>query len=395
VHLDAEILKDLDVRTTEVQPRLYSSSIKIPGVIKVDPDRRVYISAPLRARILVLDAPPHATIQAGQRLALLEVVDPDVRRLQVRAVEIRAELLAARTKRNRTRRYKEALGNKGEAVAEELQRVKVDLEVLEAKVRSVKSALEAVLASLKVAGLSSAQLEALEGRGKTVTRIGLYAPRLASKPDLEIISRPVHPGQTVAAGAKLFELVALDLLLVVGEAFEADLPAVRRASRENLQIDLLLPAEGRRVEGLEVFSIESALDGEERITHFLLRLPNRVIAEKKEGGHRYLDWEHRAGSRVQILVAQQKPEMCFVLPAEALVREGGRQWVYRLHDDGCDQVAVRVEFSNEREVVIPLGSGLSPGDRVVIRGALKVHLALKQSRGKQSSAGEHGHGHQH
>jgi multidrug efflux pump subunit AcrA (membrane-fusion protein) len=393
VHLDAEVLKDLDVKIEKVEPRVHIPSVKIPGAVQVDPDRKADISSPLAARILALDAPPHSAVRAGQRLALLEITDPEVRQLQVRAVEARAELLAARTERNRTRKYKEALRGKGEKVAAEIDRVTADLDVQEAKVRSLKSSLEAVLSALKAAGLSSSQIEALKRDAKTVTRIGLYAPRLPGNPDMEVVSRPVHQGQTVAPGAKLYELVALDRLLVAGEAFEADLKTVRDAASLNLSVGLVFPAEGRRVEELKIFSVEGALGGEERITHFYLRLPNRVVNEKKDGGHRYLDWEHRAGSRVQILVPAGKPEPSFVLPAGALVRVGGRQWIYRMHGDGCDRVAVRVESIDDRQAIIPLQGGLDPGDRVVVKGALQVHLAIEAAREKGRPGSDHGHSH--
>jgi hypothetical protein len=395
VHLDAEILKDLDIKVEKVEPRVHIPSVKIPGKVLVDPDRKVDISSPLAARILALDAPPHAAVRAGKRLALLEVTDPEVRQLQVRAVEARAELLAARTERNRTRKYKEALHGRGEKVAAELDRVTADLEVQDAKVRSLKSSLEAVLAALRAAGLSPQQIEALKKEGKTVSRIGLYAPRLPGNPEMEVVSRPVHQGQTVSPGGKLYELVALDRLLVAGEAFEADLKTVRDAASLNLSVGLVFPAEGRQVENLKIFSVEGSLGGKERITHFYLRLPNQVVNEKKDGGHRYLDWEHRAGSRVQILVPAGKPEPRFVLPVNALVREGGRQWVFRLHGDGCDRISVRVESMDDRQAIIPPGGGLDPGDQVVVEGALKVHLALEQAQGGKPPAGGHGHGHEH
>ncbi len=391
-HLEADIFKDLEIRTQVVQAQAYASTMKIPGVAQVDPDRKVDISAPLAARIVKLSAPLHATVRPGDRVATLEVVDPGVRQLQVQAVEIRAELLGIKTERNRTRTYLEALQGQGGTAAREHRRVEADLKVLEAKLNSRQSSLVAMLASLQVAGLSPAQIRALKEKGTTVTSIALYAPRLSGQPDLEVALRPVHQGQTVALGDTLYTLVALDRLLVIGEAFEDDLPVVRRASRENLPVSLEFPA-GQIVTGLNIFSVEGALDGEERITHFFMRLDNRLAGEKTEGQARYQDWEYRAGARVQIRVMTAKQQERIVLPVGALLREGGRQFMFRVHQGGCDRIAVRVESVDDRQVVLPLDGGLHPGDVVIVEGTLAAHLAFEQaSKGKQVGTD---HGHQH
>lgn len=391
--LDAAVCDDLDVATATVAQEPFAPSVGIPGVLQVDPDRRVDVSAPLTARILALDAPPHASVEAGERLALLEVVDPEVRDLQIRAVEIRAELLAARTGRDRTRAYLEALGAGRGTVAEERRRVEADLKVLDARVRSRRSALDAVLAALDVSGLSRPQIRALERQGRVVTRVRLSAPRLPGGPVLEVTARPVHRGQAVPAGTRLFELVALDRLRVTGEAFEADVPAVRRAMRDGLPISVSLPAEGRRVDGLQIVAMEGTLDGEQRITHFFGWLDNRIVAERRDGSLRYLDRTYRAGSRVRIEVATRKATPRIQFPIGALVRSGGQQVVYRVRPDGCERVPVRVESMDEKRVVLAREGGLEPGDRVVVQGALQVHLALEKSL-REGSAGA-GHGHHH
>jgi hypothetical protein len=393
-HLEAKILKQIGVKMTQFHPQDYAPTIKIPGEIKIDPDRRVTISAPVAARIISLDAPPHAIVKAGKRLALLELADTDVRHQQIKAVEFRAELIAAQTEHDRTSAYLEAIKDGQTTMASELRRVEADLEVQKAKVRSRQSALQAVIASLKLAGLSNYQLAELEKNGKVTTRISLYAPTLANKPDLEIIQRPVQAGQTVSPGAMMFELAALDRLRVVGEAFEADLPAVRRAVQDHYKVSLLFPATRKEVFDLEIFSIEGALDGSARIIHFFMWLPNKVLGHKKNEGHLYHDWEYRAGERVQIRVPTQKKEPKFILPIEAVIRRGGRHWVFFEHHDGCDRRAVQVEAIEGGRAIIPLDGGIKSGERIVVYGALQLQLALQESA-EAASGGAGRHGHQH
>ena len=381
-----------ELTAVELQP--YFHTVKIPAAVRLDPDRKATISAPIAGRILALDAPPHAAVRAGQRLALLELTDPDGRHLQMRAVQTRAELIAARTERNRMRQYLDKLDAGDTALAEERRRVTADLEVLQARVRSLDSGLSAILTSLKAAGLTASQLERLEQKGEVSTRIALTAPRLPGSPDLEVAARPVSVGGTVTPGERLFDLVALDRLLVVGEAFEADLAAVRRAAREELPVTLLLPGERRDVQDLRIRSIEGALDGEDRITHFFVWLPNQSRELRREGKQRYLDWEFRAGSRAQLLVPTGTAEPHFVLPSAAVVRDGERQWIFRKHGEHFERLAVTPETMDDRVAVLGADCGLEAGDEVVTQGALQVHLRLLRAVGGSGQAGgHHGHGH--
>jgi hypothetical protein len=396
VELSTAAASNIGLELLEVRSEVWYDQLKIPGVLHIDWDRRATVSTPTTVRVVSLDAPPHATVRAGQRMAVLELVDPELRQLQIRAVEVRAELVETRIERDRTRSYLEALRAEGPGVAEEQRRVEADLEVLEARVTSSASTLGTILAALEMAGLSPSQLEALEQKGEPTTHISLHAPSLPGKPELEVTERGAHIGQTLDAGSPLFELAALDRLLVWGEAFEADLGAVRRAAAEDLPVSLLFPAEQRRVDGLSIRSVEGALDGEDRTTHFFVPLPNTKVAEKLVDGVRYVDWQHRAGARVQVLVGTDAVGERLVIPASALVSEGGATLAYVKHGDHYEPVELTVERVEARRAIIPPGGGLQPGDQVVITGALQVHLAHKQAAGgEEASDGGAHHGHSH
>ncbi len=393
VELSDAAASNIGLELHTLVPELWYDQLKIPGTLRVDWDRQATVSTPTTVRVVSLDAPPHATVRPGQRLAVLELVDPELRQLQIHAVEVRADLVDSRIQRDRTRSYLEALSSSGRDVAEERRRVEADLEVLEAKVTSNASTLNTILAALEMAGLSSGQLEALERRGEPSTRISLYAPSLPGKPELEVMTRGAHVGQTLDAGSPLFELAALDQLLVWGEAFEADLDAVRRAAAEDLPVSLLFPAEDRRVDGLNIRSLEGALDGENRTTHFFVPLPNPKVSEKNVDGVRYVDWRNRAGARVQILVGTEEVGERLVLPASALITEAGSTLAYRKHGDHYEPVELEVVTVESRRAVVPLGAGLKPGDQVVTAGALQVHLTHKQAEGGGEAGGGDGHAH--
>ena len=394
LELSAAAASNIGLELYDVKAEVWYDQLKIPGTLQVDWDRQATVSTPTTVRVVSLDAPPHATVRAGQRLAVLEMVDPELRQLQIHAVEVRADLIETRIQRDRTRSYLDALISRGQTEAEERRRVEADLEVLEAKVTSNVSTLATILAALKMAGFSNAQLEALEVRGEPTTRISLYAPSLPGKPDMEVMARNAHTGQTLDAGSPLYELAALDQLMIWGEAFEADLGDVRRAAAEGLPVSLLFPAEDRRVDGLTIRSLEGALDGENRTTHFFVPLPNPKVSEKEADGARYVDWENRAGSRVQVLVGIEEVGKRLLLPASALISEGGATLAYVEHEGHYEPVELTVLAVENRIAIIPLGAGIEPGDKVVSSGALQVHLAHKQAAGGGGAVDPHaGHNH--
>jgi hypothetical protein len=223
----------------------------------------------------------------------------------------------------------------------------------------------------------------------------MHAPSLPGEPDLEIAARPVALGEIIEAGARLYELVALDQLQVIGEAFEADLPAVRRALAEQLPVTLLFPAEERSIPNLRIQSSEGALDGIDRVTHFIVPFQNRLLSQNEIDDQRYLTWENRAGARVQVLVATEEVGRRFVIPACALVREGGRAAVFRKEgDEDYERVEVRVEAIEGRSAILPIDGALQAGDEIVVIGALQVSLDLQRKQSSTAAADPHaGHNH--
>ncbi len=388
VHLSATAAANLGIEVTTIEPELWYDEVKIPGTVREEFDRRAVVTAPSQVRVAKLDAPPHATVGAGQRLALLDLVDSALTQTQLEAVEARAEWLKASTELERTQAYLEGL--EGTTLADERDRVAGDVKVLEAEVQASRSGLDAALAALGLAGLNRTQLEALENEGVVATRIQINAPTLDGRPDLEIAQRPVSLGETVEAGTTLFDLVALDQLLVVGEAFEAELPVVRRATEEKLPVSLYFPAQDLTVKGLTIRSIEGVLDGDDRVTHFFVGLPNELLSDHEEGGARFVDWRYRVGSRVQVLVATEDRGSRFLLPSSAVVVEEGHSFVYRNDGEHYEQLEVRVESEQGHYVVVPLDSGLQNGDRIVAVGANQVHLSANPA-----AANDSGHGHSH
>jgi len=391
--LDSLTALNMGLRTVSIEPQLHYDRIKIPGRTAVDPDLVFEVSAPATVRILELDARVPAAVRPGDRLAVLELVDSEIRDLQMRAVEVRAQQLADALEQDRLTRYLESLRSAPRPADTEIERVSADLRVLEAQMAARRSTLDALLEALRTAGLDARQLRELADSGKISTRVTVRVPAVNSGSSLEVVDRPVHQGETVPAGATLYNLVGLDRLWVEGEAFEADLVAVRRAAREGLPVSILFPAGGRQVTDLRIIALEGELDGANRITHFFVHLPNELIDERIIDGHRYEEWAFHAGTRVQILVATEEAGERYVVPARAIVRRGGQAWVFVRDHDGFARLPVPFESIGVRDAVLPFDCGLRPGDEIVVSGALQLSLAMEQSEGPQAVDPHAGHSH--
>ncbi|MBN2799150.1 MAG: efflux RND transporter periplasmic adaptor subunit, partial [Deltaproteobacteria bacterium] len=373
----------------ELHARTWAPSLRIPGETRVATDKVAELSAPVAVRLLSLDHPEHASVRPGERLGVLELVDPSVRELQMRAVEARAERMRVRTELDRSRAYLAALGG---ADAQERRRVEADGKVLEAGLAAAESTLSAVLAGLELAGLTEGQRRALEERGEVATQVEVRAPHIGSAARLELRTVAVHQGETVGAGSTLFELVALDPLLVVGEALEGDVSAVREAVRAGLPVTVRFPDGAPAAEGLTVHAVEGALhDPTQRVTRFFVHLPNTIRSEHVDGAHRFADWEYRAGARVEIAVARAAPRPAFVLPWSAVVQEGVAGWVFRQESDGgWVRMPVQLVEQEVGEVVVA-GKDLREGDTLAMDGATQLQMLLAAG-----GADPHfGHNHNH
>lgn len=385
--------RNIGLRTRTIRPQVYYDQIKIPGMVTVDPDQKFEISAPATVRVVKLDARVPAAVRPGERLALLELVDPEIRNLQMEAAGIGAQLLEDATEQKRITRYLESLDSETQSAVAEIERVSANLRVLEARLAARQSALDGLLAALRTAGLRESQLRALADNGRVSTHIIMNVPTTTGITSLEVVDRPVHHGQTVEAGTTLYTLVGLEELWVMGEAFEADLGIVRRAARDDLPVTILFPAEDHQVTDLRIEALEGELDGANRVTHFFVRLPNRRMEERFVAGRRYEEWAYSAGSRVQIMVATQEVGPRYVIPANALIRQGGQAWIFI--DEGGEylRLPVVVESVGSRHAVLPLDCGLHHGDRLVVQGALQLNLSIEQKQGPQAVDPHAGHSH--
>jgi RND family efflux transporter MFP subunit len=181
-------------------------------------------------------------------------------------------------------------------------------------------------------------------------------------------------GESVEEGQLLFQVIDLTRVWLVASVFEPDVPKVEGARAAWFTIEgydqpfVVDDASGKLV------TIGRVVDPRTRTVPVIFEVQNRA-------------GKLRIGNFTQVLIATGTPKKALAIPESALVDDAGRQVAY---------VMVEGEAFERRPLTLGIRSGgwvqvlvgLSPGERVVSRGAYEIKLAASAA-----SVPAHGHAH--
>lgn len=135
----------------------------------------------------------------------------------------------------------------------------------------------------------------------------------------------VKKGQSVVAGESLCDLADYSQLFIEGQAFEQDLAAISHAFENDWTVTAIFDDEAGEqvIEGIELSHLASEIDRDSRTMSFYMNLPNDVIHDEvNTEDQRFVSWRFRPGQRLELLVPVQELEDQFVVPVDAIAREG-------------------------------------------------------------------------
>lgn len=339
------------VRTSRVERRRATRTIRLDGELAVQERRRAHISTEAGGRIDRL----HAEFE-GDRV---EAGQPLVRLYSPELLSVQQEFLQAR-------RAFERLSDSAPRG------------IRESSAAAVASARE----RLRLAGLTPEQIDEIAEGGKALERVTLTAPIGGT-----VSERHHEEGQYVEAGGQILEIVDLGVLWAELEAYERDLPWLREGQSVSFTSDAW---PGRLFEG-RVSWIDPLLDPAARTTRVRVEVPN-ADGSLKPGMY--------VSGRVESVIGDE-PRL--VIPAGAPLITGKRAVVY-VAAPGADPPAY-----TGREVVLGprtdagyiVESGLTEGERVVTHGAFQIDSALQilarrsMMNPEGGAAATAGHAHQH
>jgi len=257
--------------------------------------------------------------------------------------------------------------------------------------QKIKAALHAQRQGLLLHGLSQEQVNRILTSRQLLPMLTVAAPPFdeqADHQDLEhlyhVQSIVVRRGQSVAAGQTLALLADHCLLHVEGQAFEDDAQRLIQATSEGWLVSVSAVAMGPtcgETVPLKIFRVADHVDRDSRVLRFYLSLPNELIRDEEDGGHRFVAWHYRPGQRMEVKIPIGQPwENQIVLSPEAVVTEGADAFVFEQNGDRFDRVAVHVIYRDKDAVVIE-NDGTLTGSTLAMSGAYDLHLAIKNKAG--------------
>jgi len=344
----------LEFGTAIVEERRLKSSLRVPAEVAPRSGGEAQVTAPFDGR-LVASAPPVIGASAFPGQVLAHILPPtsspsDLASLQLAMSEANLSLQLARKDRKRAER----LVGAGAAPAKRLE-----------EARTVEATAEA---RLKAAETRLAQYESSSSAEADPRGAKLFALRAPISG--VIVEIRAAPGANARAGETLFRIVDLETVYVSAVVPEAELPRMRSLSGAELE----LPGTERPLQLGRLIHVGRVVDPASRTFRVIYALDNRG---------RRVAINQAVYVRLFTTVAAAAP----AVPESAIVDEGGRPVVF-VQAAGETFLRRPVRLGIREGGYVQVLEGVSPGERVVARGAHLIRLAAMSDQ-----VPAHGHVH--
>jgi len=382
-------------------------TIQVPGMVV---DRPAYsdrgIVTPVTGVVTKVHCFPGDTVQPGDTLFTLRLLSETLHLTQSDLFKTTQEIEITKEQKKRL----SGVASSG-AIAE-AKMIEIDNQL-----RRLTNAAQAYRQELQTRGLTPDQIDGV-AKGKFVSEIVVKAPQQGtadkkllaglvvknpaallddnSDPTFEVQELKVELGQQVQAGQTLSLLSNHQALDIEGRAFRQETPLVEKAAKEGWPLEVEFMEDGGNdwpplKQSFQIRHIANTIDPATRTFAFYLPLTNQARSFEKDG-KTFLLWRLRPGQKVRLHVKVEKFENVFVLPADAVVREGPEAYVFRQNGDLFDRKPVRVVFQDRLHVVIANDGGIPPGLFVAQGGATQINRVLKAQGGLPSGFHVHADG---
>jgi membrane fusion protein, heavy metal efflux system len=345
INFTADQYRMAGIQVGKIEKRDLSNIVKVNGVIDVEPENVITISAPLGGYVRSAGLLPGQAIRKGQVLATLE--NPEFINLQQEYLESMGKLQFTEQEYQRQQKLRDEDVNS----AKTFQQVTSDYKVLQARIRGLE-------AKLKLAGIDMSGL----GEGKISSVARLYSPINGI-----VKSSNINIGKYVLPTDVMFELSDNSDLHVALNIFDKDIGKIRVGQR----VRFGLSYEDNYSHAGQIFLIGQATGDDRTIpVHCHFSTPSTKFLP---------------GMYVKAWI-ETGTESQFTLPSEAI-----------LQSEGEDVIVIEISRENDYHFkIIPVKKGIEQGAyaavtlpedlqaragelNVVVKGAYSILSALKNT----------------
>jgi cobalt-zinc-cadmium efflux system membrane fusion protein len=353
VALTATERANIGLKTASAQVRPFEDVRRFPGIMKAPPDRVAFVTSRTPGKVVQIHAALGQQVRKGSDL--IEVQSVEVEMLETDLLQAENRLRLAQIEADRAR----ALVEKGIMARKELI-------VAENQLRSVKNDIEGLVRRLGLLGVSPEEIAQVR-RERGVTVLHIPAPIAGI-----VVERGAVVGQVIEPTTMLLKLVDVSVLVAQGAAPEGLLRELRIGQPVRVTVAAY---PDKRFEGRLSF-IHPQIDPERRAAQIWAEIRN-------PGG------QLKEDMFAQISVVVGGGPKRLVIPAAALMSEGGLEFVFTETPAGFRRNNVLVGARNDQYVEVK--RGLAAGALVVTDGKRQVYTIFLAARSGAPALGGHQH----
>ena len=329
-----------------------SSNMRIPGTVEANAYQQVIVTPLVSGRVTRVLVQLGDSVRRGQ--TLLQVFSPELAEAETKYLSAKAELEAHEQELARTTK----LVGIGAASQQELERLHAEHSAKLAGVQSLRS-------RLVLLGLPASVIDALSPGKETDPTTDVPAPI-----DGVVTERAANVGLNVESATKVFTVVNLSSVWVVGALYESDFSRVRVGS----QASVTTKADPGVVRQGRVSYIDPQVSAESRTARVRVEVPNPRR-------------ELRLGMYADIEVAATANRQTVMIPRVAVQNVDDRQVAYVATPGESGKFIEReVRLGDVSGEDVEVLSGLQQGDQVVAKGSFLVRAERERLGPRPSPA---------
>jgi RND family efflux transporter MFP subunit len=347
--LSPQAIERAGIVVARVESSAGEGGIRVPAVVEPNAYRSVGVTPIAAGRVTSVAAVLGQQVGRGQTLA--QVYSPNLAEAESRYLASRAELAAHEQELRRTEKLVEI----GSASRQELEKIHAEHTAAVTQVQSLRS-------QLTLLGMTPAQVESLTS--EVTSTVAVRAPI-----DGVITERAANIGLNVDPATKLFTVVDLSTVWVVGNLYERDFARVRLGSPITITTTAYptLALQGK------ISYVDPQINPDTRTAQVRVEVPNPGR-------------QLRLGMYADMQVHEPSPAGRVMVPRGAVQVIGDRSVVYLADSTANGRFIERqVRLGPTSGESVEVASGLQSDDRIVIQGSFALR-AERERLGLRPSA---------